>query len=202
MFLKAAAIFAATVLGTASFAATETFNFTGSYAGTYYSSKAFSGDNGSKIGVSAVTVKGNKLKASKVGQWTGGGLGVCNSLGWYGCYESHTVDGANGDDYLKFSLGQDVNITSISFSDYGNNSFNIYGNGSLQTLGYSNGGSWAGDVVAGSTFFIGASQWSSGFKIKSLTVSYGVNEVPLPAAGFLLLGGLGGLAAMKRRKKA
>lgn len=29
-----------------------------------------------------------------------------------------------------------------------------------------------------------------------------VSEVPVPAAGFLLLGGLGGLAAMKRRKKA
>ena len=28
-----------------------------------------------------------------------------------------------------------------------------------------------------------------------------INEVPVPAAGFLLLGGLGGLAAMKRRKK-
>ncbi|MDD9977213.1 MAG: VPLPA-CTERM sorting domain-containing protein [Boseongicola sp.] len=29
-----------------------------------------------------------------------------------------------------------------------------------------------------------------------------VNPIPVPAAGFLLLGGLGGLAAMKRRKKA
>lgn len=29
-----------------------------------------------------------------------------------------------------------------------------------------------------------------------------VEQVPVPAAGFLLLGGLGGLAAMKRRKKA
>ncbi len=29
-----------------------------------------------------------------------------------------------------------------------------------------------------------------------------VSPIPLPAAGFLLLGGLGGLAAMKRRKKA
>lgn len=35
-----------------------------------------------------------------------------------------------------------------------------------------------------------------------INFSLKASEVPVPAAGFLLLGGLGGLAAMKRRKKA
>lgn len=42
----------------------------------------------------------------------------------------------------------------------------------------------------------------SGFTGSEFDVNVTVNEVPLPAAGFLLLGGLGGLVAMKRRKKA
>ena len=32
--------------------------------------------------------------------------------------------------------------------------------------------------------------------------SFTTSEIPVPAAGFLLLGGLGGLAAMRRRKKS
>jgi hypothetical protein len=44
----------------------------------------------------------------------------------------------------------------------------------------------------------------SAFKITSLTVTYDdpppPSEVPLPAAGFLLLGAMGGLAALRRRK--
>ncbi len=200
MFFKSALAIAAMVLGTASYAATETFDFTGSYAGTYYHSKEFAGDNGSYIDVSAVAVKNGRLKKAVVGQWTYGGLGVCNSLGRYGCKESHTVDGYGRDDYLKFSLDHDVKISSISFSDYGNNSFNVYADGSLYNLDYSSSGKWNGEIVAGSTFFIGASEWKSGFKVKSVTVHYDVSEVPLPAAGFLLLGGLGGLVAMRRRK--
>ena len=39
------------------------------------------------------------------------------------------------------------------------------------------------------------------WKLMAATVSYDVPEIPLPAAGWLLLGGLGGLAALKRHSK-
>jgi hypothetical protein len=43
----------------------------------------------------------------------------------------------------------------------------------------------------------------SGFKITGITVEWDMPEViPLPAAGWLLLGGIGGLAALRRRRKA
>jgi hypothetical protein len=45
-------------------------------------------------------------------------------------------------------------------------------------------------------------QW----KLKKISVTYTPppppNVVPLPAAGWMLLAGLGGIAAMKRRRKA
>ena len=42
----------------------------------------------------------------------------------------------------------------------------------------------------------------AGFKITSLTAEYDVTTVPLPAGGVLLLGGLGALAVLRRRKAA
>lgn len=48
------------------------------------------------------------------------------------------------------------------------------------------------------TFAAGGIENKLGGFIDSVTLS----QVPVPAAGFLLLGGLGGLAAFKRRKKA
>ena len=53
----------------------------------------------------------------------------------------------------------------------------------------------------GSVFGIGAYHHGSEFKIKAIHFEE-VNPIPLPAAGWMLLAGLGGLAAMKRRKKA
>jgi len=60
-------------------------------------------------------------------------------------------------------------------------------------------GSFSADLSGGATptFFLQYSGASGGE-----TINIGIAAVPVPAAGFLLLGGLGGLAALKRRKKA
>lgn len=44
-------------------------------------------------------------------------------------------------------------------------------------------------------------EWASAVN-NSFSYDVRIDPIPLPAAGWLLLGGLGGLAAMKRRKKA
>jgi hypothetical protein len=203
MFLKAAVTIAATVFATVSLAATETFDFTGYHAGTYYSSASFSGDNGGSVDVTAGTYDWvisdgvDTAGDAWVGQWTGYGLGVWSSDGWG--WEEHYVDGHNPE-FLKFSFGEDVTLEAISFADYGNGQFDWYSSNGSGGLNVAMDADVSGTDV-GSMFFLGA--WGSmGFKVESITVSYDVSEVPLPAAGFLLLGGLGGLAALKRRKKA
>ena len=67
------------------------------------------------------------------------------------------------------------------------------------------------DVVAGMTYFIKKADWRAFFvadSTETITFSaslsnYGkLNIVPLPAAGWMLLAGVGGLAAAKRRRKS
>ena len=74
--------------------------------------------------------------------------------------------------------------------------------GDLLDLNYGASGSYDTSLDAGSVFAIGAFWESSGFLISSITVSYNsdMSAVPLPASGLLLLGGLGGLTFIRRRK--
>lgn len=38
------------------------------------------------------------------------------------------------------------------------------------------------------------------WKLRSVVVDYSVPEIPLPAAGWLMLAGIGSIAALRRRK--
>ena len=192
MFIRTAFAIAAMVVGTASYAATTTYDFTGGHAGTYYDT--FTGVDGV-----SVTSGATYYDDTWVGQWTYGGLGVVTHYDNF-----HGIDGW-GDEYLTFNLesGVQASITEIVFSDYGRNDYfdiiSTNGTESDQNFVYNN--TWTGDVAIGDEFSIQFTNNYSAAKIRSITVEY-VSEVPLPAAGFLLLGGLGGLAALKRRKKA
>lgn len=193
MFMKSACALAAMVAGTASYAATTTYDFTGNYAGTYYNT--FYGVDGV-----SVTSGADYYNQTWVGQWTYGGLGVVTNYDNF-----HGIDGW-GDEYLTFNLesGVHASVTEIVFADYGyNDYFNIVSaNGTEYNQNFYNSNTWTGDVAIGDWFSVKITENLAKAKIKSITIDYNVSEVPLPAAGFLLLGGLGGLVALKRRKKA
>ncbi len=207
---KIAAVAAALVsfAGAAS-AATETFDFTGG-SNHYSFEESFGGSAGSSV---AVTAYSNPGGAARVGHFSSG-LGVCNSgevyysRGRARCSSpNHTLDGSGYDEFMRFSFSGlgDFTVTQIAFSDYGSpDRFNFSSSEtSASNLSFYNRyDTWSGSLAADSFFTISATRNGMAAKIRSITIEYGVSEVPLPAAGFLLLGGLGGLAALKRRRKA
>ena len=205
MFQKLAATLAALVLAGAAHAATETFDFTQYHAGetdVWETSKEFVGDMGGTVEVTMGTfynyISYGRDGGGYVGQWDNYGLGVCSLPHDDHCHEAHSVDGwGYRNDYLKFSLEENAVLESITFMNY-------YGDGTYD-LSTMDGdlllsGAYSTDVSGtdvGSMFFVGAWNGAS-FTVQSITVSYA--DVPLPAAGFLLLAGMGGLAALRRRK--
>ncbi|MEM0946777.1 MAG: VPLPA-CTERM sorting domain-containing protein [Pseudomonadota bacterium] len=84
---------------------------------------------------------------------------------------------------------QSIDIKSNGVEKYCNNSYDlcVY---SVDVSSYN---------LIGSVIGVGASDKKAAFKLKKVKF-HEVEVIPLPAAGFLLLGGLGGLLALRRRK--
>lgn len=149
-----------------------------------------------------------------IGQWSTG-LGVCSWLNSKGyCKEDHQVDGYGKNETVKLSFGETVSISKLYFSYVGSNddfafsmidgekSGSYYAKTDIDGSGY---GYYAfKQDWTGSMFGVGASGWNDEWKLKGVKFSYDdmPPAVPLPAAGWMLLAGVGGLFAAKRRKSA
>ncbi|CUH39088.1 VPLPA-CTERM protein sorting domain protein [Jannaschia seosinensis] len=110
------------------------------------------------------------------------------------------------------------NVLGTSYTSQSESSDNISNVDSLDSFSGGDNGGWSGSagyylawggfdpryVLIKSDFADNTFTWNATGKGSGLSGvdGFDVAPVPLPAAGFLLLGGLGGLAAMRRRKKA
>jgi hypothetical protein len=133
---------------------------------------------------------------------------------------SHQVDGAYSNEFLKLAFNPAITLTKLQFTYASkNDDFHFYTwNGSSWsesgpyeacpnqnwTCGENGTAHWYtfGTPYTGSMFLVGARGADDDWKLKGVKVEYQPSVVPLPAAGWMLLAGLGGIAALKRRKAA
>ncbi len=170
-----------------------------------FDGKYFNGDvyyNGSTNLITSATV-GN----GHIGRYSSG-AGVVNSSG----DGSHTVDGAGWNDFVEIRFSQSVTITSVSFGAWESDDdfrwmWDASGNGRIGVGDYISGNqddnpfsSFGGQMsnVFGFAAFGDNDDW----KLRTVSIDYSVSEVPLPAGGILLLTGIGGLIAARRKKLA
>lgn len=120
-----------------------------------------------------------------------------NGLGVTGWGDSSAQLDGIVDESITFTFDYAVRLVSVSFSSFGwFDDADIYVNGVKVENESSSNPYYFGNVIA-TSFTIGADGSSDNFRIKNFKVA----PVPLPAAGFLLLGGLAGLGALSRKRK-
>ena len=206
-FLGSAAALA--LMACAASAATVEFDFSGG-TGDQAASLDFNA-GGLGLNVTALTYEDDydQVGSGLVGHWSTG-LGAKN---WG--YDSHQVDGfKNWNDMIVFAFDKAVHLLNVTFSyvDH-NDDFQLFTfdageyvlEGSADIPGYGSTGttyefqqSWFGE-----TFGIGAYGKNDNFKISALTVKYDdTTPIPLPAAAWTLIAGLGALAGMRRLKRS
>ncbi len=205
-FARAAVAAVAFALGsTAASASTITSYINLAGGGGYNSSYTFTDGPLSLTTTGHLLNSNGSIGAQKtIGQWSGG-LGVKSGL-----FDQHYVDSNGADEVIKFVFNMAVKIERVWFTYVDRNddfSFSVVAGSAVQqyfpnidivglgTASYEFVGTHVSNV-----FGIGAAGFGDAFKVKAIKVSYDVAPVPLPAAGWLLLVGLGGLALVGRRK--
>ena len=190
-------------------AATVDFDFAGALDDEMVS--VFQQD-GLALTVSATTVGDDgaiKMGDDSAVTRNAGGLGVRNNVTGKNPEKNSFLDGASkvgNNDILLFDFGQPVTSVVLSFLErdgFDGSMFALYapaGDSFAQagTFDLDEGGSLA---LGGSSFGIAALGDADQFLVSGLTVETAeIAPVPLPAAGALMLAGLGGLFVARRRR--
>lgn len=152
------------------------------------------------------------------------GLGVCDGLspvgGPYVSCGQPLVDAiANngGPEVAVFSFSRAVNILSVVFNQNDNgDDIDIFGGSPLALIlrdTTSLGGGPNDDDIDVSALLKGVTSFAvgvydqgsngrNGDQVRIASIEYELAAVPLPAAGWLMIAGIGGLAALRRKRKA
>ena len=165
-----------------------------------------------------LTVTGGPEDNAKVRHWQGHGLGVYGGSG----DSSHQIDSHGWQDVVNLSFDKDVQIIGLKFSYvHDNDTFDFYVDGSevMSAVALPNSYyasfSFTEEFIS-SSFGIGAGKQcyevyshyykststvcnKSAFKLKYVDVM-APEPIPLPATGVLLIAGLAGVGALRRRK--
>lgn len=136
-----------------------------------------------------------------------------NSNGNTGSQNYYSVNTSNTPATLTYNTLQTVfNILWGSVDDYNTITFTQGDNSTVSFVGTtianaiggltSNGGNYEVTALVNFTDFAGGGFKSVAFSTTQNSFEFALAPVPLPAGGLLLLGAVGGLAALRRRAKA